>query len=93
MPPSLRFSHPRSIDREPAPSTVLVPPLRPSHETGSVIEEISKTLRFHARVPLPGMHSSNYATDAIRSHVHLSSERVIDVEPFEPIEFDGSGFY
>ena len=87
MPPSLRFDY---ASEPTPPSTVLVPPSRPS---SSETKSVSERLRFEARVPLPGLHSSNYATDAIRSHIHLSNERVIDVEAFEPLDFDGIGFY
>jgi hypothetical protein len=36
------------------------------------------------------MHSSNHSSDAVRTHVHLSNPRTIDIEPLDPIEFDGA---
>src|SRR5271169_3253707 len=95
MPPSLRFTHPTSTDIQPIPSTSLVSPVSSSSsETQNVqatpLDEAAKSLRFHARVPTPGMHSSNHSSDAVRTHIHLSNPRTIDIEPFEPIEFDGT---
>ncbi len=90
MPPSLRFTHPTSTDTQPIPSTSLVSPDLPvSHNVPATLGEAAQTLRFHARVPMPGMHSSNHSSDAIRSQLHLSNLRTIDIDPFEPIEFDG----
>ena len=92
MPPSLRFTHPRSTDTQPIPSTSLVSPTSPvSHNVPATpLAEAAQTLRFHARVPMPGMHSSNHSSDAIRTQLHLSNPRIIDIDPFEPIEFDGT---
>src|SRR5213596_1423484 len=91
MPPSLRFRHPSSTDIQPVPSTSLAVPSSPiSLNVPLTPFNVSQTLRYNARVPTPGMHSSNHFSDAVRTHLHLSNTRIIDIEPFEPIEFDGS---
>jgi hypothetical protein len=36
------------------------------------------------------MQSSNYASDAMRTALHLPNARVIDVDGLGDIEFDGS---
>src|SRR5271170_3509501 len=91
MPPSLRLPHPTSTTPQPIPSTSLVPPS--SSHTQSVpftpSHEASQSLRFYARVPTPGMHSSNHSSDCVRSHLHLPNPRVVDIDPLSPIEFDG----
>lgn len=94
MPPSLRFTHPNSTSTLPTPSTSLVSPTSSSSLSNNVpetpLDEAAQSLRFHARVPIPGMHSSNHSSDAVRTHIRLSNPRIIDIEPFEPIEFDGA---
>lgn len=91
MPPSLRVLHPTSTTPHPATSTSLVAPS--SSHTQSVpatpSHEASQSLRFHARVPTPGMHSSNHSSDCMRSHLHLPNPRIVDIDPLSPIEFDG----
>jgi len=91
MPPSLRFTHPTGTTPQPNPSTILVPPICSiaKNVPATPFDEASQSLRFNARVPMAGMHSSNHTSDAVRTEIHLSSSNLIDVEPFEKIEFDG----
>ena len=53
-------------------------------------DEAAQSLRFNARVPTVGMHSSNHSSDAVRTEIHLSSSCFIDIDAFEKIEFDGT---
>ena len=91
MPPSVRFTHPTATDVQPILSTSLVSPSSSTENVPATpLDEVAQCLRFQARVPTPGMHSSNHSSDCIRTHIHLSNPRTIDIEPFEPITFDGS---
>jgi hypothetical protein len=92
MPPSLRFTQPNSLTPRPDPSTTLITTSSTSVPNIPVtpFDEISQTLRFNARVPIAGMHSSNHACDTVRTGIHLPSSSFSTIEPFETIEFDGS---
>src|SRR5579859_353908 len=92
MPPSLRFAHPTSTTPRPTLSTSIFtedPPV-PKNVPATPFNEASQILRFNARVPTAGMHSSNHCSDAVRTELHLSSSCFIDIDAFEKIEFDGT---
>jgi hypothetical protein len=90
MAPSLRV---RVLDHETPPfaPVSLIPRNSPYHNPKETtqINVIASNLRFNARVPLPGMHSSNHNSDAVRSALHLPNPRIVDLDPAEPLEFDG----
>jgi hypothetical protein len=92
MPPSLRFAPAVSTTARPNPSTSLIPqePQVPKNVPATPFDEAAQTLRFNARVPTAGMHSSNHSSDAVRTEIHLSSASYIDIDAFEKIEFDGT---
>lgn len=90
MAPSLRVHV--VYDEIPSFSPVsLIPrhPPNPNPQEITQINVIASNLRFNARVPLPGMHSSNHNSDAMRSALHLPNPRIVDLDPAEPLEFDG----
>jgi len=90
MAPSLRIRPPSPSDPPVLPTLTLVPS-RVLTTLETEIEVVASNLRFHARVPMAGMHSSNHHSDAMRTHLHLSNPRcIIDLDPMEQIEFDGS---
>lgn len=92
MPPSLRFTHPNISTPRPDASTTFLTTSLTSIQNIPVtpFDAVSQNLRFNARVPIAGMHSSNHASDSVRTGIHLSSSSFSTIEPFEKIEFDGS---
>jgi hypothetical protein len=89
---SLRASNPTSSTPQPIPSLSLLKssPSKSPTDSPLSLEEAAETLRFHARVPMPSMHSSYHATDASRSHIHKDYSRIVDLEPLDPPELDGT---
>ena len=89
MAPSLRIHPPSSSDLPVLPTPTLVPS-RALKTPETEIEVVASNLRFRARVPMVGIHSSNHNSDAMRTHLHLSNpSSIIDLDPVEQIEFDG----
>ncbi len=91
MPQSLRFAPPTSTAPLPTPSTSLIPQEPPvaKNVPATPFDESAHSLRFNARVPAAGMHSSNHSSDAARTEIHFPSSCFIDIDAFEKIEFDG----
>lgn len=91
MTPSPRFAHPTNTTARPSRSTNIIPEslsnaqILPATPFDATIQQLS----FNARVPVAGMQSSNYASDAMRTALHLPNSRVIDVDTLDEIEFDG----
>jgi hypothetical protein len=90
MTPSPRFTYSSSSSSRPLPSTSLCPassssaPIPPTPYDATI-----QLLAKSARVPTPGLHSSRHNSDTVRSGIHISTERVIDIDPVDPLEFDG----
>jgi hypothetical protein len=91
MPPSLRFAQPNSTTTRPDLPTSLVKTPASSAQSlpATPFDEASQSLRFNARIPIAGMHSSIHASDAVRTGIHLASSSLSTLEPFEKMEFDG----
>src|ERR1700736_109765 len=91
MTASPHFTHPTYPAPRPHFSTDIAPPPHSPSQAfpATPFDATIQVLTFEARVPMPGMHSSNHASDSMRTHLHLPNSRVIDVEPLDPIEFDG----
>jgi hypothetical protein len=88
---SPRLRHPRQTSAAPDVSLdIVLKTVSPGQSfPATPFDATIQLLSFNARVPEPGMQLSNYASDAIRSHLHLPNTRVIDVESLGEIEFDG----
>jgi hypothetical protein len=92
MPSSLRLAHPDSTTPIPSHSTTLVPSTvspNPVNVAETPAIAATRNLRVLARVHMPGMHNGMYATDAHKSHFHLTTTKSIDLEPVDKLEFDG----